>query len=66
MTGRGRIGRWKVAKVLGSSGSMAVDGDENDRLLRELGLELSDMEENASRDDLPPALDDWDELGDWE
>jgi hypothetical protein len=40
-----------------------LDEDEIDRLLRELGLEVPDVE--ADRDADQPLLDDPDELGEW-
>jgi hypothetical protein len=55
MKGRGCCGRW------------AVDDDEEiERLLRELGLELPDVADDAADDALPSRLDDADELGDME
>ncbi len=41
---------------------MADDPDEQeiDRMLREFGLELPDVEANEGGDDVPPSLDDWD------
>jgi hypothetical protein len=40
-----------------------VDEDEIDRLLRELGLELPEVEGNGPDDGEPPPLDD---MEDWE
>lgn len=43
-----------------------MDEDEIDRLLRELGLELPDVTNDAASNAEPPPLDDPDELGDWQ
>lgn len=40
-----------------------MDDDDIDRLLRQLGLDLPPVEDDAAADEVPPSLDDLDENG---
>lgn len=38
-----------------------MDGDDLNRILRQLGVQLPELEENVPDNEIPPSLDDLDE-----